>query len=136
MLVPGILNGSGINGTAASDVSKNERTYLKSANTCQVFVAQIARERTIKGLAISRRKRWRYSREIIEEVVAAALIISAELWKEKGCMRADDTRGAWIRIGIDEPGPGESRSQEERVLIKWRSRRIWSRVRKGRVHTG
>ena len=33
MLVPGILNGSGTNGTAASDVSKNERTYLKSANT-------------------------------------------------------------------------------------------------------
>ena len=33
MLVPGILNGSGRNGTGASDASKNERTYLKSANT-------------------------------------------------------------------------------------------------------
>ena len=33
MLVPGILNGSGRNGTAARDASKNERTYLKSANT-------------------------------------------------------------------------------------------------------
>ena len=33
MLVPGILNGSGISGTAAIDESKNERTYLKSANT-------------------------------------------------------------------------------------------------------
>src|SRR5207253_10561005 len=32
MLVPGILNGSGTNGTAARDESKNERTYLKSAN--------------------------------------------------------------------------------------------------------
>src|SRR6266498_1023744 len=33
MLVPGFLNGSGTNGTGASDVSKNERTYLKSPNT-------------------------------------------------------------------------------------------------------
>ena len=33
MFVPGILNGSGVNGTAAADASKNERTYLKSANT-------------------------------------------------------------------------------------------------------
>src|SRR5436305_15245354 len=33
MLVRGILNGSGTNGTAARDESKNERTYLKSANT-------------------------------------------------------------------------------------------------------
>src|SRR6266516_3902081 len=33
MLVPGILNGSGTNGTAARDASKNERTYLKSANS-------------------------------------------------------------------------------------------------------
>jgi len=31
-LVPGLLNGSGENGTAARDASKNERTYLKSAN--------------------------------------------------------------------------------------------------------
>src|SRR6266545_7830076 len=33
VLVPGVLNGSGANGTAASDESKNERAYLKSANT-------------------------------------------------------------------------------------------------------
>src|SRR4029077_17819309 len=33
MLVPGILNGSGLNGTAAVDASKNERTYLKSAHS-------------------------------------------------------------------------------------------------------
>ncbi len=33
VLVPGALNGSGVNGTAASDESKNERAYLKSANT-------------------------------------------------------------------------------------------------------
>src|SRR4030095_16127162 len=33
MLVPGILNGLGISGTADSDASKNERTYLKSANS-------------------------------------------------------------------------------------------------------
>jgi hypothetical protein len=33
ILVPGLLNGSGVKGTAANDASKNERTYLKSANT-------------------------------------------------------------------------------------------------------
>src|SRR6267154_1815325 len=33
LFVPGILNGSGVNGTAAADASKNERTYLKSVNT-------------------------------------------------------------------------------------------------------
>src|SRR6266403_404162 len=33
MLVPVTLNGSGANGTAARDALKNERTYLKSANT-------------------------------------------------------------------------------------------------------
>ena len=32
-LVPGTLNGSGTNGTAARDASKYERTYLKSANS-------------------------------------------------------------------------------------------------------
>ena len=126
-----------INGTAADDESKNERTYLKSANTRQVFVTQIARERTVEGLAIRRRKRWRYSREVIEVVVAAALIISAELWKENGCIRADDTRGAWIRIGIDKTGPRwKAKARKKQSLIEWRSRRIWRRVRKGRVHAG
>src|SRR5205814_5816624 len=32
-ITPEILNGSGANGTAARDESKNERAYLKSANT-------------------------------------------------------------------------------------------------------
>ena len=54
MLVPGILNGSGINGTGASDASKNERTYLKSANTVRYLSHRSARERTVEGLAISR----------------------------------------------------------------------------------
>src|SRR6266550_3338904 len=31
-LVPGAWNGSGVNGTAASDASKYDRAYLKSAN--------------------------------------------------------------------------------------------------------
>ena len=31
-LVPGILNGSGVNGTAARDESKKDRAILKSAN--------------------------------------------------------------------------------------------------------
>ena len=88
MLVPGILNGSGANGTAASDASKNERTYLKSRKHRQVFVAQIARERTVEGLAIRWRKRWRQSRKVKEEVVAAALVLSANLWK-----------GAWTALG-------------------------------------
>ena len=32
-LVPGFLNGSGVNGTAAREASKNDRETLKSANT-------------------------------------------------------------------------------------------------------
>src|SRR6266480_3931940 len=35
-------NGSGVNGTAASDESKNERAYLKSANTVR-YLSQISR---------------------------------------------------------------------------------------------
>ena len=35
-------NGSGVNGTAASDASKNERAYLKSANTVR-YLSQISR---------------------------------------------------------------------------------------------
>jgi hypothetical protein len=42
ILVPGILNGSGINGTAARDASKNERTYLKSANAVR-YLSQRSR---------------------------------------------------------------------------------------------
>ena len=113
-----------------ADASKNERRYLKSANRDQVFVTEIARERTVEGLAIRRRKRWSYSRVVIKEVVAAALIISAELWKEKGCIWADD-RGAWICIGIDETGPRWTEKRKIGCLIEWRSRRIWCRVRQG-----
>ena len=75
--------------------------YLKSENTCQVFVADVANERAVKTLTISRRKLWRYSREVIEEVIAASLIISAELWKELERMRANDSGSAWICIGIN-----------------------------------
>ena len=80
MLVPGILNGSGANGTAAAEASKNERTNLKSPNSCQVFVTQIARKGTIEGLAISRRKSWRYIREVIDPVIAASFVVRADLW--------------------------------------------------------
>jgi hypothetical protein len=41
VLVPGVLNGSGVNGTAARDESKNERAYLKSANTVR-YLSQIS----------------------------------------------------------------------------------------------
>src|SRR5207302_8249104 len=54
MLVPGTLNGSEIKGTGARDASKNDRTYLKSANTVR-YLSHIAHERAIKGLAIRRR---------------------------------------------------------------------------------
>src|SRR5262249_53754806 len=39
---PGLLNGSGANGTAASDESKNVRTNLKSANNVR-YLSQGAR---------------------------------------------------------------------------------------------
>src|SRR5436190_24243081 len=41
-LVPGVLNGSGVNGTAAGDASKYERAYLKSPNTVR-YLSQISR---------------------------------------------------------------------------------------------
>ena len=103
-LVPGILNGSGRNGTAAEDASKNERTYLKSTNTVQVFVTRIAHEGTVEALAVSRRKRGRYGRKVIEEVVATLLIISAELWNVLGCIWPDDTGRTWICIGSNSKG--------------------------------
>jgi hypothetical protein len=53
-------------------------------------------------LAIRRSKIWRYSREVKEEVITTALIFGAELWNENGCVRTDDTRGAWIGIGIEK----------------------------------
>src|SRR5262249_16793139 len=65
----------------------------------QVFVTQVACEGTVECLAVSRRKCRRYSRKIIQEVIATALVISAGLWTELSCMRADDTGGAWICIG-------------------------------------
>src|SRR5262249_9454548 len=51
----------------------------------QVFVTKIARERTVECLAISRGKCRRYSRKVIKEVIATALVISAELWTESSC---------------------------------------------------
>src|SRR5437667_7905264 len=52
----------------------------------QVFVAYIACERTVEGLAISRRKRWSQGREVKEEVIATPLILGAGLWKRGlGC---------------------------------------------------
>ena len=41
-LVPGFLNGSGVNGTAARDASKYERAYLKSPNTVR-YLSHISR---------------------------------------------------------------------------------------------
>ena len=66
---PSFLNGSGVNGTAARDESKNERAILKSAKYRQVLVADIPRKRAVKHLAIRRRQRWRESREVKEQVV-------------------------------------------------------------------
>jgi hypothetical protein len=43
-------------------------------------------------LSICRSKRRRDSREVIEEIIAATLVIRAELWKEKRRIRADDAR--------------------------------------------
>src|SRR6266446_5748707 len=82
----------------------------------QVSVTQIAREGTVECLAVSRRKCWRYSRKVIQEVIATALVISAGLWTELSGMRADDTGGAWICIGING----------KRAFIKWISCRVWS----------
>src|SRR6516165_918068 len=42
MLVPGILNGSGVNGTAAREESKNDRATLKSVNTVR-YLSQMSR---------------------------------------------------------------------------------------------
>src|SRR5438034_6545188 len=36
-LVPGVLNGSGVNGAAARDASKYERAYLKAEKTDRYF---------------------------------------------------------------------------------------------------
>src|SRR4029434_4076579 len=96
----------------------------------QVFVTQIASEGPVEGLVIRWRKRWRESREVVKPVVAPALIIGAELWKEKRCIRADDTRSAWICIGINEAWRARwdalERTKKRKIpsLIKWRSRRI------------
>ena len=59
MLVPGTLNGSGTNGTAARDASKNERDIFKVSKYHQVFVAEVAREGAVEALTIRRRQRWR-----------------------------------------------------------------------------
>src|SRR5437762_4623152 len=67
----------------------------------QVFVTQIAREGTVECLAVSRSKVRCYSCEVVEEVIATALVIGAGLWTELACVGADDTGGAWICIGIN-----------------------------------
>src|SRR5256885_654137 len=128
----GDLKGVGKKGHRCQGRVKKCPNILKVAKHRQVFVTHIAHERAIKGLAIRRRKRWRESCEIKEEVVAAALIISAELWKVLECIGPDDTGSAWIRIGINRTRRPRwdigSKKGEIGLLIKWRSRRIWCRV--------
>src|SRR5436190_6577793 len=56
-------------------------------------------------------------------------------------MWADDTRGAWIRIGINvawRPRWDAEKRKKRKIglLIKWRTRCIWCGVRKRRVHSG
>src|SRR5205823_735168 len=65
---------------------------------CQVLVTKIARERTVEALTISRSKRGRYRSKIIEEVVPAAFITSAELRNVLECIGANDAGRAGIRI--------------------------------------
>src|SRR4030095_16846335 len=91
----------------------------------QVLVTQIASEGTVKCLTVRWRKRRRESAKVIKEVVAAAFVISAELWNVLGRIGADDTGRAWICIGVNHKG----------VLIKRRSCRVRSRVRWRRVST-
>src|SRR5256885_3706065 len=45
-VVPGVLNGSGVNGTAASDASKKDRAILKSANTVKYLSHRRSEEHT------------------------------------------------------------------------------------------
>src|SRR5262249_34636662 len=65
-------------------------------------------------------------------IVPAALIISAELWKELSRVWSHYSRGPGICIEINP----RSNKGETRAYIKWRSRRIWCRVRQRRVHAG
>src|SRR5436190_4140643 len=68
----------------------------------------------VESLAISRRKRWRESPEIQEEVVATSPILNrAGLWQPSNWIY---TGGPWICIGRDHKG----------VFIKWRPRYVWS----------
>src|SRR6266540_5993514 len=81
---------------------KKRTDIFKIAKHLQIFVTQIAREGTVEGLAISRRKRGRYSREVIEEVVATPLILNrAGLWHP--CNEIY-TGGPRICIGSDYKG--------------------------------
>src|SRR5947199_9880930 len=91
----------------------------------EVFVTHIAREGAVISLAISRRKRRGESREVIEEVIATAFVISAELRNVLNRMWADDTGSAWICVRIN----GQVAS------VKRRSCRVRSRVRRRRVLT-
>src|SRR6266496_1589451 len=80
----------------------------------QVFVTQVAGERAVVHLAVTRRQRRRESGEVKEEVVAAALIVSAKLIERYS--RIVDTGSAWIRIWVNR----------KRALVKWRGFRIRS----------
>src|SRR5262249_13727150 len=62
--------------------------------------------------------------EVKEEVVAAALVLGAELVKLHPWIVDTGSAGIGIRINC------------KRVLIERRSCRVWSGMRKGRVHTG
>ena len=121
--MPGVLNGSGVNGTAARDASKNERAYLKSPNTVRYFVANIAGEGAVVHLPVSRRQRRRESGKVKEEVVATALILSAGLVQRLKWIV--DARRTGIGIGVDRIG----------TLIEWRVGRVRGRMRQRRVNS-
>src|SRR4029453_15989161 len=72
---------------------------FKIAKYRQVFVAKIPGERPVVHLPVSWRQRRRESREVKQEVVATALIISAELVKLY--YRIVDTRCAGIGIRVN-----------------------------------
>src|SRR6476646_5311672 len=96
---------------------------FKVGKHLQVFVADVANERPVVRLAIGWRKCRRESREVIQEVVAAPFIISAELWDVLEGIGPNDTGRTWICIWID------TRKRQERksgALVKWRSCRVRS----------
>ena len=69
---PGFLNGSGRNGSSRQGCIEKRPRHLEIGKYGQVFVAQIAGERTVDHLAICRRQRWRESGEVKGNVVPIA----------------------------------------------------------------